>query len=71
MYWDIGIGLGILDFERVGKIIGLRFILYRGLGVRLERFLMNFFLNIYIVKYGYMEVLFLFMVNRNSFIGIG
>lgn len=56
-HWDIGTGLGILDFERAGKITGSRFTLYRGLGARLERSLMNFFLNTHTAKHGYTEVL--------------
>ena len=70
-HWDIGTGLGILDFERAGKITGSRFTLYRGLGARLERSLMNFFLNTHTAKHGYTEVLPPFMANRNSFIGTG
>ncbi|MCC0646562.1 MULTISPECIES: serine--tRNA ligase [unclassified Clostridioides] len=70
-HWDIGTGLGILDFETAGKITGSRFTLYRGLGARLERSLMNFFLNTHTAKHGYTEVLPPFMANRNSFIGTG
>jgi seryl-tRNA synthetase len=70
-HWDIGTGLGILDFETAGKITGSRFTLYRGLGARLERALINFFLNTHTEKNGYTEVLPPFMANRTSFIGTG
>lgn len=70
-HWDIGTGLGILDFETAGKITGSRFTLYRGLGARLERSLVNFFLNTHTEKHGYTEVLPPFMANRASFIGTG
>jgi seryl-tRNA synthetase len=70
-HWDVGTNLGILDFETAGKITGSRFTLYRGLGARLERSLMNFFLDTHTSKHGYMEVLPPFMANRNSFIGTG
>jgi seryl-tRNA synthetase len=70
-HWDIGTGLGILDFEAASKITGSRFTLYKGLGARLERSLINFFLNTHTEKHGYTEVLPPFMANRNSFVGTG
>ena len=70
-HWDIGTKLGILDFETAGKITGSRFTLYKGLGARLERALINFFLNTHTEEHGYTEVLPPFMANRASFIGTG
>ena len=70
-HWDIGTGLGILDFETGSKITGSRFTLYKGLGARLERALINFFLNTHTAEHGYTEVLPPFMANRTSFIGTG
>lgn len=70
-HWDIGTGLDILDFERAGKITGSRFTLYKGLGARLERAVVNFFLDQHTANHGYVEVLPPFMANRNSFIGTG
>lgn len=70
-HWDIGTDLGILDFERAGKITGSRFTLYKGLGARLERSLINFFLNTHTGEHGYTEVLPPFMANRDSFSGTG
>ncbi len=70
-HWDIGTNLGILDFERAGKITGSRFTLYKGLGARLERSLINFFLNTHTENHGYIEVLPPFMANRDSFSGTG
>lgn len=70
-HWDIGTNLGILDFERAGKITGSRFTLYKGLGARLERSLINFFLNTHTADHGYTEVLPPFMANRDSFSGTG
>ena len=40
-HWDVGTDLGILDFEAGGKITGARFTLYKDLGARLERSVMN------------------------------
>ena len=70
-HWDLGTDLGILNFETAGKITGSRFTLYKGLGARLERSLVNFFLNTHTEKNGYTEVLPPFMANRSSFIGTG
>ncbi|MBT9176381.1 MAG: Serine--tRNA ligase [Firmicutes bacterium] len=55
-HWDIGVELNILDFERAGKIAGSRFALYRGLGARLERTLINFMLDLHTHAHGYTEV---------------
>lgn len=70
-HWDIGTGLGILDFETAGKITGARFTVYKGLGARLERALINFMLDLHTGEHGYTEVFPPFIVNRNSMIGTG
>ncbi len=44
-HWDIGANLGILDPETAAKVTGARFHFYRGLGARLERAVINFYLN--------------------------
>ena len=54
-HWDIGTDLGILDFDTAAKVSGARFTFYRGLGARLERAVINFFLNTH-VENGYDEV---------------
>ncbi|PJI08341.1 MULTISPECIES: serine--tRNA ligase [Clostridium] len=70
-HWDIGTDLNILDFERAGKVAGSRFTFYRGLGARLERSVINFFLDTHIEKQGYEEILPPYMVNRTSMTGTG
>ncbi len=70
-HWEVGEGLGILDFERAARMTGTRFTLYRGLGARLERALINFMLDLHTREHGYTEVLTPFMVNRASAIGTG
>ena len=70
-HWDLGSDLGILDFETAAKITGSRFTLYKGLGARLERALINFFLDTNIGEQGYTEVIPPFMANKNSFLGTG
>jgi len=66
LHWELGERLGILDFERAAKITGARFVLYMGLGARLERALINFMLDVQTKEHGYLEVLPPFMANRTS-----
>ena len=68
---EIGKNLDIIDLERASKIAGSRFALYKGLGARLERALINFMLDLHTNEHGYTEVLPPFMANRDSFIGTG
>jgi seryl-tRNA synthetase len=70
-HWEIGERLGILDLPRAAKIAGARFALYRGLGARLERALINFMLDVHTREHGYTEVLPPFLVNSASMTGTG
>jgi seryl-tRNA synthetase len=70
-HWDIGEALDILDFDRGAKITGARFTLYKGLGARLERALLNFMLDLHTTEHGYLEVLPPFLVNRKTMTGTG
>ena len=70
-HWDIGVNLGILDFERAAKIAGSRFAVYYGAGALLERALINFMLELHTKKHGYKEVLPPFLVNSASMFGTG
>ena len=70
-HWDIGEDLDILDFERAAKIAGARFTVYKGLGARLERAVINFMLDLHTEKHGYTEILPPFMVNRMAMTGTG
>ncbi len=69
-HWDIGARLGILDPETAAKVTGARFHFYKGLGARLERSIINFFLNTH-TAHGYTEIFPPFMVNRASMTGTG
>lgn len=69
-HWDIGKDLGILDPETAAKVTGARFHFYKGLGARLERSVINFYLDTH-TQHGYTEVLPPFMVNRASMTGTG
>lgn len=70
-HWDIGEQLGILDFERAGKISGARFVINKGAGAKLERALMNFMLNLHTKEHGYTEILPPILVNKESMTGTG
>src|SRR5690554_4062562 len=70
-HWDLGTKLNILDFERGAKITGARFTVYKGLGARLERALINFMLDLHTSEHGYTETLPPFMVNKASATGTG
>lgn len=69
-HWDIGTDLGILDFDTAAKVSGARFTFYRGQGARLERAVINFFLNTH-VEAGYDEVYPPYMVTRAAMTGTG
>jgi seryl-tRNA synthetase len=70
-HWDLGLALGILDFERGAKIAGARFTVYFGAGARLERALINFMLDLHTREHGYTEVQPPFIVNSDALIGTG
>ena len=70
-HWDLGIDLDILDFDRGAKIAGSRFTVYKGLGARLERSVIQFFLNTHTEQSGYTEIFPPYMVNRASMTGTG
>ncbi|ABJ73356.1 seryl-tRNA synthetase [Lactococcus cremoris subsp. cremoris SK11] len=69
-HWDLGEDLGILDWERGGKVTGSRFLFYKGAGARLERALYNFMLDEH-GKEGYTEMITPYMVNQESMFGTG
>ena len=70
-HWELGETLSGLDFERGAKLAGSRFVVYRGWAARLERALVNFFLDIHIHENGYTEMLTPLMVNRETMTGTG
>lgn len=70
-HWDLGEMLGILDFERASRMSGARFVLYKGLGARLERALINFMLDLHTKEHGYLEIIPPLLVSEKSMIGTG
>ena len=69
-HWDIGEALNILDPKTAGKVTGARFTFYRGLGARLERAVINYFMDTHSANV-YVEILPPYMVNRASMTGTG
>ena len=69
-HWDLGADLGILDPETAAKVTGTRFHFYKGAGARLERSVINYYLNTH-TEHGYTEVFPPFLVNRASMTGTG
>ena len=69
-HWDIGKNLGILDPDTAAKVSGARFHFYKGAGARLERAVINYYLDTHTSR-GYTEVFPPFMVNRDSMRGTG
>ncbi len=70
-HWEIGERLGVLDLARGAKISGSGFIVYRGLGARLVRAMMNFMLDAHADEHGYEELWVPLVVNRASLTGTG
>lgn len=68
-HWEIGEEKGIIDLQRGAKISGSGFIVYRGLGARLTRALMNFFIDVHVREHGYEEIWVPVVVNRASMTG--
>ncbi|MCL1873733.1 MAG: serine--tRNA ligase [Clostridiales bacterium] len=69
-HWELGESLDILDFARAAKISGARFAVYKGLGARLERAVINYFMDCH-SQNGYTEILPPYLVNSASMTGTG
>jgi seryl-tRNA synthetase len=69
-HWELNEKLDLIDFERGVKITGAGFPVYKGQGARLQRALINFFLDEATAK-GYKEIQAPLMVNAASAIGTG
>ena len=70
-HWEIGESLGLLDLPRGAKISGSGFIVYRGIGARLQRALLNLMLDLHTQQHGYEEAWVPLFVNRTSMLGTG
>jgi seryl-tRNA synthetase len=69
-HWELTEKLGIVDFDRGAKVSGAGFPFYVGKGARLERALINFFLD-QAAERGYKEIMPPIVVNEDSARGTG
>ena len=70
-HFDIGEGLGLMDFETAAKMSGSRFVLLSGALARLERALAQFMLDLQTGEHGYTEVSPPTLVKDNALYGTG
>ena len=70
-HWELGETLGILDLARGSKISGSGFPVLRGAGARLQRALINFFLDVHTGEHGYQELRVPYLVTRETLQGTG
>jgi seryl-tRNA synthetase len=70
-HWELGTELDIIDQERGAKVAESRFTLLKGMGARLERSLISFFLNLHTQDHGYTELFPPILVNSESMMGTG
>ncbi len=70
-HWELGEALGMIDFERAGKVTGARFAFLKKGVAHMERALINFMLDLHTREHGYTEMLPPFIVNSASMYGTG
>ncbi len=70
-HWDLGTSLGIMDFDRAGKITGSRFTILKTTAAKMARALVSFMIDVHTEKHGYSEVYPPYMVNTVSMTGTG
>ncbi len=70
-HWELGESLGLLDLPRGAKISGSGFPVLHGLGARLQRGLINFFLDVHTGEHGYTEVRVPYLVTSETMTGTG
>ena len=68
---DLGVALGIIDFERAAKISGARFSSLWGDGAKLERALIQFMLDLHTKERGYLEIIPPYLVSPATLLGTG
>lgn len=70
-HWDLGVALGIIDFDRGVKLSGSRFYVLKGEGARLQRALITWMLDLHVQEHGYTEVYPPYMVRSQVLVGTG
>lgn len=70
-HWELGTDLGLIDFDRASKMSGSGFVVFTGIGARLERALVQFMLDMHTKKHGYTEIAPPLIVNKRTMTGTG
>jgi seryl-tRNA synthetase len=70
-HWDLAPRMGLIDLDRAAKVSGSGFVFFRGVGARLVRGLMNFFIDSHVSEHGYEELWAPVLVNRATMTGTG
>jgi seryl-tRNA synthetase len=70
-HWELGERLGILDLAAGARISGSGFPVLRGMGARLQRSLINYFLDVHTAENGYAELRVPYLVTRETLTGTG
>jgi seryl-tRNA synthetase len=65
-HWDLGASLGLFDAECGAKLTGSGFLVYKGIGAKLQRALVAMMLDLHVEKHGYTEVGVPFLLNTDS-----
>ena len=68
---DLGVNLGLMDFDAAAKLSGARFVVLRGALAKMERALANFMLDIHTNEFGYIEHVVPLLVRDNAVYGTG
>jgi seryl-tRNA synthetase len=70
-HFDIGEGLGLMDFEIASKLSGARFVVLKGALARMERALGQFMLDLHTSEFGYSETYAPYMLREDAMYGVG
>jgi seryl-tRNA synthetase len=70
-HFEIGEGLGLMDFELATAIAGSRFVILKGALARLERALAQFMLDLHTSEHGYTETYVPYLVRDQAMYGTG
>lgn len=70
-HWELAENLGMIDFARGSKVAGSFFVIYKGIGAKLERALINFMLDMHVQTHAYTEISPPFLVNRETMFATG
>ena len=70
-HWEIGESLGLLDLAAGARLSGSGFPVLRGMGARLQRGLIDWFLDVHTREHGYVELRVPYLVTAQTMTGTG